>query len=187
MTSAETADPEAASIVLVQNGDEAALGDLYRSLGGTLLAVILRIVRDRSIAEEVLQECFVEIWTRSDRFDPARGSGRGWIVGLCRSRAIDRVRSVEAARRRELDDAQKASATPQPSVETIVEATLDSEAASKALSALPPEQAEPIYLAYYQGLTHQQISTQLNRPLGTVKTQIRDGMIRLRRAMKEAQ
>lgn len=82
-------DAEAALILRIQDGDSAAFDEVFRRMGGMLLAVVVRIVRDRALAEEVLQECFVELWRRSDRFDPQRGSGRGWLVGMCRRRAID--------------------------------------------------------------------------------------------------
>ncbi|WP_328698718.1 RNA polymerase sigma factor [Brevibacterium rongguiense] len=178
-------DVEAALILRIQNGDTAAFNEVFHRMGGMLLAVVVRIVRDRALAEEVLQECFVELWKRSDRFDPQRGSGRGWLVGMCRRRAIDCVRSVQAARDRDAADAARAAATPGQSVEQTVEARLASDDAARALAGLPGEQAEPIYLSYFCGLSHEQIARRLDRPLGTVKTRIRDGMKKLRFALGE--
>lgn len=179
-------DAQGGLLIRIRNGDVAAFNALYRENSSVLMALIVRVVRDTAVAEEVLQECFVEVWTKTHSFDPSKGSGRGWLVGLCRRRAIDRVRSIEASRKRDELEHRRAEADEIPSVETIVEAVLDSEAATSALKTLPRAQAQLLYLSYYQGLSHQQISAALDRPLGTVKSQIRDGMKRLRREMGEA-
>ena len=140
----------------------------------------LRIVKSRSLAEEVLQECFTEVWTRCSGFDPARGTGRAWLVTLCRRRAIDCVRSVQSQQDRDFADGLRTSAEAADGVEQTVIDRAESDRTVSALKILPEEQSTPIVMAFYQGLTHAQISEDLKVPLGTIKSRIRDGMKKLR-------
>ena len=149
-----------------------------------LLAVILRIVRSQSLAEEVLQECFTEVWTRCTGFDPERGTGRGWLITLCRRRAIDCVRSVQAQQDRDFADGLRSSAGVGDQVEQTVIDKSDSDRTVTALKRLPEEQGRPIAMAFYQGLTHAEISENLKVPLGTIKSRIRDGMKKLREELE---
>lgn len=163
----------------VAGGDEQAFEQLYRSNSTLLLTMIVRIVRDRSLGEEVLQEVFTTVWTASERFDATRGSGKAWLVTLARRKAIDCVRSVQAQRNRDQADADMAGPSPAGTDEQAV-TKIDAEVTATKLRELPPQQAEAIYLAFYEGMTHAEIAGRLRAPLGTVKSRIRDGMTSLR-------
>lgn len=169
------------------SGDQAAFNELYRSTGAMLLAIIVRVVRDRHLAEEVLHECFTYVWTNADSFDNSRGSGTAWLVTLARRRAIDCVRSVESQRNRDnslgIREASPHEATDNP-LETEVEKRIDSALAATALRTLPEKQARVLALVYYEGLTQQQAAERIGIPLGTVKTRIREGLKRLRAEME---
>lgn len=149
-----------------------------------LMAVILRIVRSQSLAEEVLQECFTEVWTRCSGFDPQRGTGRAWLITLCRRRAIDCVRSVQAQQNRDYADGLRSSAEEGEQVEQTVIDRSEADRTVTALQILPDHQAQPIVMAFYQGLTHAEISENLKVPLGTIKSRIRDGMKKLREELE---
>src|SRR5699024_8596896 len=130
--------------------------------------------------EVVLQELFSEGWTRCSGFARERGSGRACLLTLCRRRAIDCVRSVQAQEDRDLADGLRSSAETGDQVEQTVIDRAESDRTVTALKALPPEQSTPIVMAFYQGLTHAEISENLKVPLGTIKSRIRDGMKKLR-------
>ncbi|WP_166975010.1 sigma-70 family RNA polymerase sigma factor [Brevibacterium atlanticum] len=174
------ADPSGDLLVRIARGDRDAFEQLFTDQSRILMAVILRIVRSRSLAEEVLQDCFTEVWTRCSGFDPERGSGRAWLVTLCRRRAIDCVRSVQSQQDRDFADGMKTTAEAGEQVEQTVIDRAESDRTVSALKILPDEQATPIVMAFYQGLTHAQISENLEVPLGTIKSRIRDGMKKLR-------
>ncbi|WP_182354491.1 sigma-70 family RNA polymerase sigma factor [Flaviflexus huanghaiensis] len=149
-----------------------------------LLATIVRVVRDRDLAEEVLHECFTYIWTSAQSFNPARGSGTGWLVTLARSRAIDCVRSTASQRKRDTVQGIREINVTSRSVADEVETRIESARAATALRLLPPEQGRMIALVYYEGLTHQQVADRTGVPLGTVKTRVRDGLKKLRDEME---
>ena len=183
IASAEAAtapDPSGDLLLRIAAGDRSAFDELFTTQSRILMAVILRIVKSRSLAEEVLQECFTEVWTRCSGFDPARGTGRAWLVTLCRRRAIDCVRSVQSQQDRDLADGLRTSAEAAEGVEQTVIDRAESDRTVSALKILPEEQSRPIVMAFYQGLTHTQISEDLKVPLGTIKSRIRDGMKKLR-------
>ncbi len=169
-----------ALLVRIQHHDEQAFEALYRQHGSILLATILRLVRNRSLAEEVLQEVFFEVWTRADSFRPDAGSGRAWLTTMCRRRAIDRVRSVQAQQDRDFTEGVKQVHEVEPDIQTEALNHVESIRLNTALRQLPAEQATAIAMAYYQDLSHSQIATALDTPLGTIKSRIRDGMKRLR-------
>ncbi|WP_231443732.1 sigma-70 family RNA polymerase sigma factor [Brevibacterium zhoupengii] len=181
---ATAADPSGDLLLRIADGDRAAFEELFVAQSRILMAVILRIVRSQSLAEEVLQECFTEVWTRCTGFDPARGTGRAWLITLCRRRAIDCVRSVQAQQDRDLADGLRSSAGMGEQVEQTVIDKSESDRTVTALKILPKEQAQPIVMAFYQGLTHAQISERLKVPLGTIKSRIRDGMKKLREELE---
>lgn len=178
----EEAEADICSALLrgVAAGDPDAFEQLYRQQGPILLAAIIRVVRNRSLAEEVLQDVFAEVWADCSRFDAAAGSGRGWLITICRRRAIDRVRSVQAQQNRDYTQGLKEAHASEPDVQHLALEHVESARAATALRELPKDQATAIALAYYQELTHAEIAAHLNVPLGTVKTRIRDGMKRLR-------
>jgi RNA polymerase sigma-70 factor (ECF subfamily) len=173
-------DPET-SIAKVAAGDQAAFAALYDELAPSVFGVVRRVLRDPSQAEEVTQEVFVEIWRLAGRFDPQRGSVRTWAVTIAHRRAVDRVRSEQAHRDRQarsvLDD-DFAVAPDDLALERE-----ERERAKAALQELSPVQREALELAFFDGLTHVQIAERLDIALGTVKTRIRDGLIRLRAVM----
>ena len=179
----EVLDPELTSMIAaVANGDQVAFAALYDRLAPTVYGVVRRVLRDPSQAEEVTQEVFVEIWKQATRFDAERGSVRTWAVTIAHRRAVDRVRSEQAHRDRQLRSAA-AELDNEPTPEDSAMDTEDRRRARTAMAALSAPQREVLELAFYEGLTHVQIADRLGVALGTVKTRIRDGLIRLRTVM----
>jgi RNA polymerase sigma-70 factor (ECF subfamily) len=170
--------------------DPAAVADLYDRHARLLFGLILRILRDRSEAEEVLQEVFLSVWTRAETYDATLGSPAGWLVRIARNRGIDRLRA-NAVRTRTLEAVQPGGAGPGLAEETRVEDNPESSAARSeqqrgvlcALGTLPAEQRELIEHAYFLGLTHSELAARFGLPLGTVKTRVRTGMKALRQQL----
>jgi RNA polymerase sigma-70 factor (ECF subfamily) len=162
--------------------DGRAIGELYDRHSRLLYGLILRILRNRSEAEEVLQEVFVQVWTRADTYHVELGAPVAWLVGIARNRAIDQIRSNSVR-------ARTAESTPlPPPVETPEARAVMSEqqrAVARALGTLPLEQRELIEHAYFQGLTQSELAERFHLPLGTVKTRVRTGMMTLRRELQQ--
>ena len=159
---------------------EAALGQLYDRYRLILFGVLIRILNNREEAEDVLQEVFLQVWRRAADFDANRGRPFTWLVTLARSRGIDRLRSL-ASRERVATMAGADEASDE--VSDAASDAIRSEqrgVVNSALSQLPEEQKRPLMLAYFDGLTQSEIATQLGAPLGTVKTRMRSGMMKLR-------
>jgi len=152
-------------------GDPHALAEVYDLFAGLVNGLAIRILRNRSEAEDVVQEVFVQAWRQAGRFDPRRGSVEAWLCTIARTRALDRLRR-RAARREEPGEAAP-GATPPPRTEEAL-------AVRKALDTLSGDQRRALELAYYEGLTQTEIAERLGEPLGTIKTRIRTAMIRLR-------
>lgn len=168
----------------VASGDRAAFGLLYDLIISPVFGLIRRIVRDSAISEEVTQDVMIEVWKTAPRYDQTQGSGLSWILMIARRRAIDRVRSEQASRNR---TARIASGQLEREHDEVAEAAIrDSERSTvaSALGNLSQLQREAIELAYYDGLTQNQIADQLGVPLGTIKTRIRDGMLRLQETLR---
>lgn len=168
----------------VARGDEEALARLYDQYRVILFSVLVRILKSREEAEDVLQEVFLQVWRRAKDFDQSRGKPFTWLVTLARSRAIDRIRQL-GARQRLADSAAQNSSDV---VSDAVSDTLHSEQREivvRALATLPDEQRRTLNLAYFDGLTQSEIAEQLGTPLGTVKTRMRSGMIKLRELLGE--
>jgi len=166
---------------LVARGDEAAFASVYDRLSGPVYGLIRRVVRDPAQSEEVAQEVMLEVWRAATRFDPAKGSAATWILTIAHRRAVDRVRSTTAAAEREKRTSQLMSAGDE--VADAVEASLERERVRRCLAGLTELQRESITLAYYGGYSYREVAGLLGQTLGTIKTRIRDGLIRLRDCM----
>lgn len=174
-----------ALIKRVADGDQYALNTLYDSTNRLVFGLVLRILNDRSTAEEVILDVYTQVWRQAALYDRSRGAPLAWIVTIARSRAIDRLRSgrLEQQSKESIDAVAEIRAT------TISpeESTFSSERQQlirSALDALSPEQREVIELAYYSGLSHTEIAAKLGQPLGTVKTRTRLGMMKLRESLR---
>lgn len=168
-----------AVLAAVAGGDLDAFGRLYDALAMLVFGVARRVVRDPSRAEEVTQEVFTEVWRQATRFDPARGSVRTWVLTIAHRRAVDAVRSSQASRGREEQVARREPLEVAGPEEAVVTAA-EHEDVRRCLDSLTPLQSQAVRLAYYQGFTYPQVAEMLGRPLPTVKTRMRDGLIRLR-------
>ncbi|MER5583514.1 sigma-70 family RNA polymerase sigma factor [Streptomyces asoensis] len=161
-------------------GDEDAFARVYDAVAGPVLGVVQAVVRDRAQSEEVAQEVLVEVWRTAPRYRAERGTAINWVLTLAHRRAVDRVRSVEAAVVRD-HKAALLERTPEfDEVTEQVEARLEREQVRRCLRTLTEIQRQAVTLAYYRGLTYPQVAGALSLPLGTVKTRLRDGLIRLR-------
>jgi RNA polymerase sigma-70 factor (ECF subfamily) len=164
-------------------GDQAAFAQLYDATSGRVVGLAVRVVRDAAQAEEVAQEAFLEIWKTSGRFDPAKGSPLGWLLTIVHRKAVDRVRSAEASTRRDTTYHQRNQPVEHDSTAEGATASLEARRVRGALQSLTPVQREALELAYFGGYTHTEVATMLELPVGTAKTRIRDGLIRLRDTM----
>jgi len=165
--------------------DAHAIGEMYDRHHRLLFALILRIVKDRAEAEEVLQEAFVQVWTRADSYNVALGTPAGWLVRIARNRAIDRLRA-NTVRLRAVVAAPEPPPPSGASPEDRMVLSEQQRAVSRALDALPREQRELIEQAYFLGLTQTELAERFGVPLGTVKTRIRTGMTTLRQQLQNA-
>jgi RNA polymerase sigma-70 factor (ECF subfamily) len=164
-------------------GDEAALAELYDRHAAAMLGVALRILKTRQDAEDLVHDVFLEAWQRAGDFEPGRGSVRSWLLVRMRSRAVDRLRSLEAARRRGLfAAAEHADGEP---TELPTWDGLDRERAKRALDALPEPQRALVELAYFEGLTCSEMAARCGIPLGTVKSRLSAAMAKLRQSFAE--
>jgi len=164
-------------------GDEAAFARLYDATSSRVVGLAVRVVRDPAQAEEVAQEAFLEIWRASGRFDPAKGSPLGWLLTIVHRKAVDRVRSAEASSRRDLTYHHQNQPVEHDATAEAAHASLEARRVRGALLSLTPVQREALELAYFGGYTHTEVATMLELPVGTAKTRIRDGLIRLRDTM----
>jgi len=176
-------DPQLALIQRVGRGDQAAFGDLYDLTAALVHGVVLKIVRDPSQAEEVVQEVFVELWRIAPRFDPAKGTVSSWVATIAHRRAVDRVRSEQAARNRVERESTRVERPHDVVADSVVDddqSQFERRRVRRALERLTSMQREAVELAYFGGYTYREVAVLLDVPEGTIKTRIRDGMIRLR-------
>lgn len=167
-------------VMQVARGDEEAFEALFRRVAGPVLGVVRRVLRDPAQSEEVAQEVMVEVWRTATRFDPSRGSATTWIMTMAHARAVDRVRSAQAARDRDERVGRRENVREYDEVAEEVEVRLEQQAVRGCLGGLTDLQRESVQLAYYGGYTYREVAELLDVPLGTVKTRLRDGLIRLR-------
>jgi RNA polymerase sigma-70 factor (ECF subfamily) len=164
-------------------GDQAAFAELYDATSRRAYGLAVRVVRDPAQAEEVTQEAYLEVWRTASRFDAARGSALSWLLTIVHRKAVDRVRSAEAATRRDQTYQQRNQPVDHDVTAEAAEASLEAHRVRGALANLTDVQREALELAYFGGYTHTEVATMLDLPVGTAKTRIRDGLIRLRDAM----
>jgi len=170
----------------IAEGDQQALGVLYRRRGGLIYSILVRMLVNEMEAEEVMQDTFVQIWRKAHQCDPDRSSPLAWMIMIARGRALDRLRA--RARR---NAGQGAYEREVASLEVEVNSTRQAErdelaaACASALNHLPESQARALQLAFLRGWTHDEIARALGEPLGTVKAWIRRGLLSLRKILKD--
>jgi RNA polymerase sigma-70 factor (ECF subfamily) len=167
----------------VADGDRAAFGQLYDQIAPRVLGLVRRLLKDYAQSEEVTQEIFLEVWQSAKRYDPNKGGASTWILTMAHRRAVDRIRSSQSTRDRDTKIGIRDFETEYDSVSESVEIRIEHERVEKALSRLTELQRQSVTLAYYGGYSHSEVAALLSVPIGTVKTRLRDGMIRLRDEM----
>ncbi|GAB2686206.1 ECF RNA polymerase sigma factor SigK [Saccharopolyspora gloriosae] len=173
--------PDARALIAeVAKGDERAFEQLYDLLAGSVFALIQRVVRDAAQSEEVTQEVLVEVWRRATHYRPDRGSVQTWVLTLAHRRAVDRVRSAQAGRDREARVGAQQHSRPFDEVTESVTTRWEQRQVRRCLTTLTELQRESVLLTYYRGYTYREAAGLLDAPASTVKTRLRDGLIRLR-------
>lgn len=166
-------------LTAVARGDRSAFDTVYQRLAAPVYGLARRVVRDPAQAEEVAQEVLVTVWRTAARFDPARGSAMAWVMTLAHRRAVDRVRAEQAA----TDRATRAFRQEPPPYDEVAETAehhMEAERVRRCLESLTELQGDALRLSYYQGYTYREVATLLSVPLGTIKSRMRDGLIRMR-------
>ena len=171
----------------VANGDEQCLARLYDRYSSAALGLAFRICGNRTIAEDVVQEAFMALWQRPQSFNAARGTASSFLMGIVHHKAVDIVRREASVHRREETFAADDSDSRDDEVVEAAWISMRRDTVRAALSKLSPVQREALELAYLQGLTYPEVAEKLAIPLGTAKTRMRDGMIRLRALISEEQ
>jgi RNA polymerase sigma-70 factor (ECF subfamily) len=175
----------AAVITAIAAGDQHAMNRFYDGTSRLVFGLVLRILNDRSFAEEVLLDVYTQVWRQAHRYDRSRGAPLGWLTTIARSRAIDRLRAERySLQQDELNEATTSETDSMTNPETVTALSEVRHHVRAALDLLPPEQREVIELSYYSGYTQSEIAAHLGQPLGTVKTRTRLGMMKLRDVLK---
>ncbi|WP_181769232.1 sigma-70 family RNA polymerase sigma factor [Streptomyces albidus (ex Kaewkla and Franco 2022)] len=175
------AGPDLAELLKeVARGDQDAFAAVYDQVAGPVLGLVRSVLRDPAQSEEVTQEVLVEVWRTAAHFQPDKGSAMSWVMTFAHRRAVDRVRSAQAATDREQRAALLDQTPAFDEVTEAVEARLEREQVRRCMRTLTELQRQSVTLAYYRGLTYREVAELLAQPLGTVKTRLRDGLIRLR-------
>lgn len=164
----------------VAQGDQSAFGELYDQIAPRVLGLVKRLLVDHAQSEEVTQEIFLEIWQSAARYEPTRGGASTWILTMAHRRAVDRIRSSQAGRDRDTKIGIRDLAVAYDHVAETVEVRMEHERVERAMTRLTELQRQAVSLAYYGGFSHSEVADMLHIPLGTVKTRLRDGLIRLR-------
>jgi RNA polymerase sigma-70 factor (ECF subfamily) len=183
-TPAEGASPRLdVLLAAASRGDEQAFAQLYDQTSSRVYGMVLRVIRDAAQAAEVTQDVYLEVWRQSARFDSGRGAVLPWLLMIAHRRAVDRVRSAQSTVTRDIRYAELNTERPYDEVSEQVQAGLEAQRVRKVLNDLTAAQREAVSLAYFGGYTHSEVAELLHIPLGTVKTRIRDGLIRMRDAL----
>jgi RNA polymerase sigma-70 factor (ECF subfamily) len=178
-------DVSAALLRRIQSRDAAALGELYDQTGRRLYALASKLVRSREDAEEIVCDVFTQVWNDAARYDPGRASVLGWMLMICRSRSLDRLRQRRhTARPVDIAEADTL-ADPAPGPEDVLSLLEQGTRVHAALASLPDDRRELLSLAFLRGLSHQEIADLKRLPLGTVKSHVRRSLLELRAALDE--
>lgn len=164
-------------------GDEQAFAQLYDRTSARVYGMVLRVIRDPAQAAEVTQDVYLDTWRQSARFDASKSGVLPWLLMIAHRRAVDRVRSAQSAVVRDNRYAELNTDRPYDNVSEQVEITMEAQRVRKVLDELTDAQRQAVSLAYFGGYTHSEVAELLHLPLGTVKTRIRDGLIRMRDAL----
>jgi RNA polymerase sigma-70 factor, ECF subfamily len=181
----DAASLDAALVRLLLQNDVSAFEKLYDKYSRVVYSLVLRIVQQSGPAEEVVQDVFLQLWRNSAQYDSARGPFVPWLLTLARNRALDTLRlKSERQRRLENQTEELYSVVVAPQYEKELDAKRRAESVRSLIAELNPQQKRAIELAYFQGLSHTEIAAAMNEPLGTVKSWIRNGLIRLKEGLK---
>lgn len=170
-------------VAAAARGDEHAFAELYDQTSPRVYGMVLRVLRDPAQAAEVTQDIYLEVWRQSARFDVGKGGVLPWLLMIAHRRSVDRVRSAQSSMARDDRYALLHEERPYDSVSEQVQISLEAQRVRRVLDDLTPAQREAVTLAYLGGYTHTEVAQLLKVPLGTVKTRIRDGLIRMRDAL----
>lgn len=176
---AQSPSADAETLARVARGEESALREVYDRYASILLGLVLRIVRSRSEAEDVLQEVFLQVWQRAADYDPARGRPFLWLSMIARSRSLDRLRALGLRERVATDAGKEPTNDVGDTAEDVAQAE-EGRIVRAVLEEIPEAQREALLLAYFEGLTQTEIAERTGKPLGTVKTHTRLGLLKLR-------
>ncbi len=176
---------DAQLVTSIARYSEVALAEAYRRHGGAVYGLAKRVLNNATEAEDVTQEVFLRLWNQPDRFDPARGSLRSFLLAQSHARAVDAVRSSSSRRQREARDALRTAQAPYDMQHEVWDLAVADQVAS-AMGSLPDEERRAIELAYFDGHTYREVATLLGQPEGTVKSRIRNGMRRMRSVLADA-
>jgi RNA polymerase sigma-70 factor (ECF subfamily) len=176
---------DAGLVRAIVDHDDRALAEAYRRHGDSCFALARRVLFDRALAEEVVQEIFVRLWKRPELYDADRGSLRSFLIAQAHGRSVDLLRAETARRRREEREARQRIPEPIDLEREIVSLT-EAETVRSALASIPEPERVAIELAYFGGHTYREVAVLLEQPEGTVKSRIRAGLLRLRAALVEA-
>ncbi len=176
---------DAALVVAIGRWSQEALAEIYRRHAGAVFTLAQRVLRNRAVAEEVVQEVFVRLWYHADRFDPERGTLRSYLLAQAHGRSVDVLRSESSRRQREAKDAARGIETEHDLAAQVEDLAVSAEV-RKALNVLPDAEKKAIQLAYYGGRSYREVAQLLSVPEGTIKSRIRAGLQRLRVALVEA-
>ena len=176
---------DAQLVTAIGRYSEVALAEAYRRHGGAVFGLAKRVLHSAPEAEDVTQEVFLRLWNQPDRFDPARGSLRSFLLAQAHGRAVDAVRSSTSRRLREAKDAMRRARSAYDLQHEAWDLAL-AEHVTPAMGELPDEERRAIELAYFDGRTYREVARLLDQPEGTVKSRIRNGMRRMRTALRDA-